>query len=44
MTIKNSLFVSVPIVKRFLSAENFVSPAETGPKMAAKTNIIGLGH
>jgi len=31
MTINGSLFVSIPIVKRF-SVENFLSPAKTGPE------------
>ena len=31
MTIKGGLLVRVPIVKRF-SAENFLSPAKTGPQ------------
>ena len=40
-TIKGNLHGSTPIVKRF-SAENFISPVKSGPKMAVFRELRGL--
>ena len=43
MTIKDSLLLSVPIVKRF-SAENFLSSAKTGPQNSGFSRKWGSNH